>query len=228
MLTVSNIQKSFNYKTVLNDISFSFSNGDTVALLGKNGVGKSTLLRIIAKINAPDKGKVNFLNNNILKRKSSTRKGIYYCGHAPGLYPSLTAEENIHYFSLFYQTAPSSSLIRKTLVDYELLNAIHKPVKFYSQGMIQRLKLAFVEMIHWKLLLIDEPFTGLDISGSDFVQEKFITWQDGERVIIFVDHNLDRALGNSSRVLLIDKGKIAVDEASNTNGLMDKISSLMR
>ncbi len=227
MLTVSNIQKSFNYKTILNNISFSLSNGDTVALLGKNGVGKSTLLRIIAKINAPDKGEVYFQNNNILKGKSSNRQGIYYCGHAPGLYPSLTAEENMHYFSLFHQTNPSSSLIKKTLMDYELISAIHKPVKFFSQGMIQRLKLAFIEIINWKLLLIDEPFTGLDLSGNAFVQKKFSAWHDDERIIMVVDHNLDRALGNTSRVLLIDGGKMVIDEASNTNGLMDKISRLM-
>ncbi len=227
MLSVSNIVKSFNYKKILNNISFSLSSGDTVSLLGKNGVGKSTLLRIIAKINAPDNGDVFFQNVNILKSKSSARQGIYYCGHAPGLYPSLTAEENLHYFSLFHQCNPSSTLIQTTLKDYELFDAMNKPVKIFSQGMMQRLKLAFIEIINWKLLLIDEPFNGLDISGIDFVQQKISSWQNGERVILFVDHNLDRAIDISSRVLLMDKGKIAVDEESNANGLFDKITRLM-
>ncbi len=227
MLSVSNIVKSFNYKKILNNISFSLSSGDTVSLLGKNGVGKSTLLRIIAKINAPDNGDVFFQNVNILKSKSSARQGIYYCGHAPGLYPSLTAEENLHYFSLFHQCNPSSTLIQTTLKDYELFDAMNKPVKIFSQGMMQRLKLAFIEIINWKLLLIDEPFNGLDISGIDFVQQKISSWQNGERVILFVDHNLDRAVNISSRVLLMDRGKIAIDEESTANGLFDKITRLM-
>ena len=104
---------------------------------------------------------------------------------------------------------------------------MNKPVKIFSQGMMQRLKLAFIEIINWKLLLIDEPFSGLDISGNDFVQQKISSWQNGERVILFVDHNLDRAVDISSRVLLMDKGKIAIDEKSNANGLFDKITRLM-
>ncbi len=201
--------------------------GETIALLGKNGVGKSTLLRIIAKISSPDKGKIIFLNNNILNSQSSARKGIYYCGHAPGVYPSLTAEENLYYFCLFHDCHPSADLIRSTLKEFDLGNAIGKQVKVFSQGMMQRLKLAFIELIDWKLLLIDEPFNGLDISGIEFVREKITTWQNGNRIILFVDHQLDRAIDISTRVLLMENGKIGLDEKSTSTGLIKKLSEML-
>ncbi len=102
MLSVTNISKFFHYKPVLKNIGFSLSPGETVALIGKNGAGKSTLLRIMAKISTPEEGQIKFNGKNILNGDASNRKGIYYCGHAPGMYPSLTASENLYYFSALH------------------------------------------------------------------------------------------------------------------------------
>ena len=102
MLTVSNISKSFHYKPVLKNIHFSVSTGETTALIGKNGAGKSTLLRILGKISTPEEGQIEVKGNDLFNGVAAHRQGIYYCGHAPGLYPSLTAGENLYYFSAFH------------------------------------------------------------------------------------------------------------------------------
>ena len=89
MLSVSNISKSFNYRSVLKDVSFTINAGETVVIMGKNGAGKTTLLRIIARIMACEKGKILFHNHNLFDGKPSVRKKILYIGHAPAMYLSL-------------------------------------------------------------------------------------------------------------------------------------------
>ncbi|HJL73842.1 MAG TPA: ABC transporter ATP-binding protein [Candidatus Marinimicrobia bacterium] len=227
LLTVSNISKSFHYKSVLKNIHFSLSPGETIALIGKNGAGKSTLLRILAKISTPENGQVEFENNNILTGVAANRQGIYYCGHAPGFYPSLTAGQNLNYISAFHGCSNTTEKISSILQDYHLFDAIDEPVKVYSQGMLQRLKLAMIELIDWSLLLIDEPFNSLDMAGREFVKNKMQAWQNGKRCILFVDHDIKRALELSSRILLLDKHSIAMDEPTSSPSLVVKITEFM-
>ena len=227
MLTVSNISKSFHYKPVLKNIHFSVSTCETTALIGKNGAGKSTLLRILAKISTPEEGQIEFNGNDIFDGGAAHRQGIYYCGHAPGLYPSLTAGENLYYFSAFHGCRTETEKINLVLQDFDLLDAVNEPVKVYSQGMMQRLKLALLELIDWSLLLIDEPFNGLDFSGQEFAMKKMHSWQNGRRSIIFVDHDIDRVLELSSRVMVLDQHSIVLDEPASFPDLASKITELM-
>ena len=227
MLTVSNISKSFHYKPVLKNIHFSVSTGETTALIGKNGAGKSTLLRILAKISTPEEGQIEFNGKDLFDGVAAHRQGIYYCGHAPGLYPSLTAGENLYYFSAFHGCRTETEKINLVLHDFDLLDAINEPVKVYSQGMMQRLKLALLELIDWSLLLIDEPFNGLDFSGQEFAMKKMHSWQNGRRSIIFVDHDIDRVLELSSRVMVLDQHSIVLDEPASFPDLASKITELL-
>jgi len=227
LLIVSNISKSFHYKPVLKNIHFSVSTGETTALIGKNGAGKSTLLRIMAKISTPEEGQIEFNGKDLFNGVAAHRQGIYYCGHAPGLYPSLTAGENLYYFSAFHGCKAETEKINLVLHDFDLLDAINEPVKVYSQGMMQRLKLALLELIDWSLLLIDEPFNGLDFPGQEFAMKKMHSWQNGRRSIIFVDHDIDRVLELSSRVMVLDQHSIVLDEPASFPDLASKITELM-
>lgn len=227
MLSVINISKSFHYKTVLKNIGFSVSNGEMIALIGKNGAGKSTLLRILSKISTPEEGQIIFNGNNLIGGNASSRKGLYYCGHAPGMYPSLTASENLYHISALHGFKSNNDLINSALHNFDLLDALNEPIKVYSQGMLQRLKLALLEIIDWSLLLIDEPFNGLDFGGQQFVMKKMDAWQDGKRSIIFVDHDIERILKISSRVIILNQHSIALDEQVDSPELKSKIKILL-
>ena len=97
MLFVKNISKSFNRKKVLIDISFSQKEGESIVFMGKNGTGKSTLFRIIAKLMSYDSGSIIFKENDLYKAKTLDRNKLFYLGHAPGMYHALSAIENLNF-----------------------------------------------------------------------------------------------------------------------------------
>lgn len=227
MLTVSDLSKSFDHDPVLLNIGFSINTGEMIGLVGKNGAGKSTLLRILSRITTPNSGIIEYKKNNILNVDSIHRKGIYYCGHAPGFYPSFTGFENIQFFSSIHNRSVNEERINEVLELFGLINDSSKQVKYYSQGMTQRLKLALVDIVEWDLLLIDEPFNGLDIQGIKLVSEKLKSWQDDQKSTIFVDHDIGRALDHASRILILSDHQLALDESTDSGDLLPTITQLM-
>lgn len=212
MLSVSNLKKSFYHHPVLDEIYFQIREGETVVFMGKNGVGKSTLLRILARISAPDAGEIIFQEADLLRGAPRTRRKILYLGHHPALYPSLSAVENLHLtLELRSQKTTSKAIISRQLQELGLTRQIHDPIGIYSQGMLQRLKLAQASLIDWELLLFDEPFAGLDAEGIIRVQDCLNRWKEGGKTMILVLHSVERAIDHCSRFLFLSKGKISAD-----------------
>ena len=202
MLAVANINKSFYHNPVLNNLSFRVNDGDVIALTGKNGAGKSTLLRILARISQPDGGTVIYNDVDIFKGKASARKGILYLGHEPGLYPSLSAIENIEFASRIHGAFPVVEDIVTILKNIGLSEHINDPIKIYSKGMLQRLKYALANLLPWSILFFDEPFSGLDIEGKNLALDCLNTWKMKDRTIIFVTHDVEWGLSFCNRLLL--------------------------
>ena len=198
MLSVSNISKSFDHRTVLNNITFHVEVGETVIIMGKNGAGKSTLLRIIARIMACDKGEILFQNNDLLNGSPLVRQKLLYVGHASAMY-TLTLRG----------TPVEISRIQDQLNYYGLTNQSNDPISIYSQGMLQRLKLAYASLASWNLLLIDEPFSGLDTEGIALVNKSLHRWKKLGKSMMIVLHNQSRAEELGDRILRIKKGLIA-------------------
>jgi len=206
MLSVSNISKSFNYRSVLKDVSFTLNEGETVVIMGKNGAGKTTLLRIIARIMACEKGKIFFQNQNLLNGKPSIRKKILYIGHAPAMYSSLSAIENLTLaLDLRYIKANASKILDR-LNQFGLGVQANDPISIYSQGMLQRLKLAYAELTDWDLLLFDEPFTGLDQDGAALMNKALTHWIEEGKTMCMVLHNMERAKIYGDQILYLNDG----------------------
>ncbi len=212
MLFVSNLKKSFYHHSVLDGISFHIHEGETVVFMGKNGVGKSTLLRILARISSPDWGEISFCDQDLLKGIPAVRKKILYLGHHPALYPSLSAVENMYLaLALRGNTSVTVSAVRDQLKALGLSRQINDPIGIYSQGMLQRLKLAQASLIDWDLLLFDEPFSGLDAEGITRVQACLQKWKQNGKTMIVVLHSVERALEHCSRFIFLSRGKIGAD-----------------
>ena len=216
MLAVANINKSFYHNPVLNNLSFRVNDGDVIALTGKNGAGKSTLLRILARVSQPDGGTVFYNDVDIFKGQASARKGILYLGHEPGLYPSLTAIENMEFACRIHGAFPVVENIIITLKNIGLSEQINDPIKIYSKGMLQRLKYALVNLLFWSILFFDEPFSGLDIEGKNLALDYLNTWKMKDRTMIFVTHDVEWGLSFCNRLLLLERGSLKIDQSSSS------------
>jgi len=208
MLSVSDLSKSFNHRKVLNNLNFQLKSGETAVFMGNNGAGKTTLLRIIAKIMTPDKGKIIFENSNILNGEPSSRKNILYIGHAPAMYASLSAFENLKFALEIRSNQKTESKIRYQLEHFGLLEQANDPISIFSQGMLQRLKLTYAELSNWNLLLLDEPFSGLDKTGEELMDLSLLNWQKNGKTICLVLHSFDKAKIFGHKLFNLVDGKI--------------------
>lgn len=208
MLSVNQVYKSFNRYNVLKGISFNQKQGEIIALMGNNGSGKTTLLRIIARIMKSDSGAISFQENDLLSNNSLYRKDILYLGHDPGMYSYLTAKENLHFSLTLRREVVSKIMIEESLDRYELSHFANEPIAVFSKGMLQKLKLVHADLVSWKLLLFDEPFTGLDQSGIDLVDRLINKWKNNNKSVIMVLHNKKRAEEYAHTRLIINSGRI--------------------
>ena len=208
MLFVSRLSKSFNLRPVLREVTFNVKSRETIIFMGKNGAGKTTLLRILARIMTCDSGKILFQNKDLLKGSPENRKKILYLGHSPAMYSSLSAVENLKLVMNLRSTPISEITIRDQLERFDLLDQADDTISIYSQGMLQRLKLICAELSDWDLLLIDEPFTGLDELGEKQMNDSLNQWKLSGKTMCVVLHNRQKAEKYASRILNLEDGVI--------------------
>ena len=208
MLFVNKICKSFNRIRVIESLSFSQSNNEFIALMGNNGSGKTTTLRILARAMRPDSGSIIFQDKDLLSHKSINRSSILYLGHEPGMYSHFTSRENLSFALSLRGLKIAQKKIDTSLDSFDLLASADKPISIFSKGMLQRLKLVFADLAPWDLLLFDEPFSGLDSNGIEIIERQLNNWKKNNKSIIMVLHDESIAQKYADRKLIISSGKI--------------------
>jgi len=164
ILSLSKIRKRFPGKTVLNSINLQIEPGQLVALVGNNGQGKTTLMKIILGLLEPDEGEIIINGETASSNRSITQKASFgYLPEVTAFYPNLTGQETLNYLSSLKQR--SNTKVAEALSIVGLEHAAKQRVKTYSKGMKQRLGLAQTLLGDPRLLLLDEPTNGLDPSG---------------------------------------------------------------
>ncbi len=199
------VSKLFGSFAALRQVSVDFEPGRCYVLLGENGAGKSTLLRILAGLLRPSFGKVTVFGE---AEPHDARDRIGYMSHAPMLYDELTALENLRYFASLYSDraclAPSEAL-RQVGLDPELA----RPLGNYSQGMRQRTSLARVLLSAPELLLLDEPFSNMDVESARQMVELLAGFRQSNRTIILTTHQREMAAPIADWVLTLHAGRVA-------------------
>ena len=215
MIQVRGLIKSFGDHVVLQGIDLDVSKGECLALVGPNGAGKTTLLRILATLSRPTAGSVRVAETSLEDGAIPVRRQIGFLSHEPLLYGDLSAEENLRFYGRMYDVADLERRISELLHKVGLERSRHDLVRTFSRGMKQRLAIARALLHDPPVLLLDEPYTGLDRQAARMLDAVLEDAGLSSRTVVLTTHNLERGLGMCRRVALLIGGRIVhqVDEA---------------
>ena len=211
---LKSVSKIFGTFSALRNVTLSLPAGTATVVLGENGAGKSTLLRLLAGLTAPTQGEVRVLGSI----PELQRGRVAYMSHAPMLYDELSAMENLRYFASLHvqggMCACSAGSPEMALRAVGLDPALKRPVGQYSQGMRQRTSLARVLQIDPEFLLLDEPFSNLDVESAHQMVSllaDFLTWPHpkGPRTIVLTTHQAHLAAPLADLTLTMRSGSVA-------------------
>jgi ABC-type multidrug transport system ATPase subunit len=204
VITVSNLIKQFGRFAALRGVSAEFSGGKLYAILGDNGAGKTTLLRTLAGLNAPSSGTVSILGAN---KFHDICAQVGYMAHTSLLYDEMSGMENLEYFARLYGISSRTrcaEVIRTVGLDPDLA----RPVGQYSQGMRQRMSLARALLNQPKILLLDEPFSNVDLHSAGEMVRLLAGIRDQGTTIFIVTHQAALLEGAADEFVWMEAGKI--------------------
>jgi ABC-type multidrug transport system ATPase subunit len=214
-LAAIDVGRHFGRRKALTRISFECRAGEIVGLLGPNGAGKSTLISILATLLAPSTGRVEYGGQTAQAAGAALRGRLGLLGHDLYLYPELTARENLLFFARLYGLQRPEERVAEALATAALSERADDQVGGFSRGMRQRLALERALLHDPRLLLLDEPFTGLDQSSSAALVARLRGLQASRRLVVVATHDLDVVEGLLSRVLYLRNGRVVgADEVS--------------
>ena len=209
VIEVRNLVKRFASKTVLRKLDFRVEPGEFVALLGPNGSGKTTFLRILASLSNPSLGEVRVAGYALPAESAAVRTRLGVVSHLPLLYGDLTAEENLQFYGRMYDVANLSPRISEVLEMVGLKARRHDLVRTFSRGMQQRLSIGRAVLHDPEVMLFDEPYTGLDQDASLMLDGLLRTVASQGRTIVMTSHDLARAQDVATRFDILSRGVIA-------------------
>jgi heme exporter protein A len=212
MIEVLGLAKYFGRFSALRGLDLTVRQGEFIALFGKNGAGKTTLLRILAGLSHQSAGKVN-IQPERTARVRYTRGCIGYLSHNTALYLDLTAVENLRFYAKLLGLPTADDFLVTKIDEVGLGGREREPVRNYSRGMQQRLALARAFLHDPEIFLLDEPFTGLDQAGSDFLKSYLREARSKGKTCLMTIHDAQLGYEMADRVVVIDKGVAALDVA---------------
>lgn len=202
---------SIDETPILQDVSFEIPRGASVALLGANGAGKSSLLRVFATLTPPSGGRLELFGQAVRDHAAAVRARTGVIAHQPMLYRDLTVRENLEFFARLYGVAAPA---RRAVEMLELVGLAHRAdqaVKALSRGMTHRVAIAR-SLVHGPdLLLADEPFDGLDVPSVGALQTVLTHLHEEGGTLIVANHDIAQSLALADRVVVLRCGRVVVD-----------------
>jgi heme exporter protein A len=187
--------------------------GELLAIAGPNGAGKTTLLRILAGLMRPTRGEVRIRGRQLARHAPEPRRAIGLLSHHTFLYDDLTPAENLAFTARLYGLANSSEVVRHALEDVGLTDRAQTPVRYLSRGLQQRAAIARALLHQPDILLLDEPFTGLDAPSADRFRALLASQLARGRALVLVSHHLGETWELATHVAVLAGGRWALEGA---------------
>ena len=210
MIEIKNVTKKYGKKTAIENINFNINDGEIFAFIGHNGAGKTTLIKAIVGIHDFNEGDIIINGNSIKTNPLACKKEMAYVPDNPLLYENMKAIDYINFICDMYDVdlKTRTDNIGKYAKLFEIEDVLNNPISSFSHGMKQKIALIAALAHNPKILIMDEPFVGLDPKAVFMVKEMMNEMTKEGKIIFFSTHILDVAEKLCSRVAIIKKGKL--------------------
>lgn len=207
-LEIHGLKKSFGLRPILRNIDLCINAGESMALLGANGAGKTTLLRILAGLTRPGAGQITIGGLDLIQQTREIQRKVGFVAHQPYLYDDLTALENLLFFARMYAVEHPQTRANGLLQRVGLGKKTRERAGSLSRGQLQRLALARALLHAPRLLLLDEPDTGLDQEGLELLNELLGEHREQGGTLLFTTHNLESAIQRGEQIVMLSNGRV--------------------
>ncbi len=207
-LQVEGLYKRYGGLTALENVGLTLGAGGFLCLFGPNGAGKSTLLKVLATLLPPTAGSVRAAGFDLEEHPEAFRARLGLVSHQSFFYDDLSARENLEFYAALYGVPNPSVRAGELLEQVDLAHRAHSPVREFSRGMQQRLSIARALVNDPSLLLLDEPYTGLDAHAAIRLSRQLRLLHEAQRTIVMATHNLERGLDLATTVGILARGKL--------------------
>ncbi len=207
-VTVTDVSRVYGRRRALTHVSLTCSAGQIIGLLGPNGAGKSTLLGLLSTLTEPSAGEVRYGDLTAREAGTPLRAHIGFLSHDLQLYPELSAQENLEFFAALYGLDRPAERVVDALTSAALADRADDVVEGFSRGMRQRLALERALLHSPRLVLFDEPFTGLDEAACEALMTRLRALRAAGRIIVLATHDLDVVDGVLDRAVILRRGRI--------------------
>ena len=208
LLLTRNLTKSFGRFTALRSLSIEIPRGESLTIVGRNGAGKTTFLKIVSSIIRSYTGEVEISGKNLKRADDDTRKNIGFVSHESLLYKDLTVRDNLAFYARMYGVDDADAKAIEMIRRVDLEAKMDVVVRALSRGMKQRASLARAFIHEPGILLLDEPFTGLDERASEILDRFLSEFKKARGTLVMVTHDIERGWKLADRVVVFEKGKI--------------------
>ena len=215
MINVANIHKSFGKIHAVRGVSFDAPDGKITGLLGPNGAGKSTTLRVLYTVLKPDEGHATIDGADVVTDSLAARERLGALPHGAGLYPHLTARENIAYFARLcgVNRAEVDDRVDQIIKLLEIEAFAERRTKGFSQGQRTKVSLARSLVHNPQNVILDEPSNGLDVMATRSLRDLILKLKDAGRCVLFSSHVMQEVAALCDDICIISHGKVAIDDS---------------